>query len=373
MGLLAAGAIAACGGGSAGGDEDPQQILDETFAGAQDVTSGVFQVLLAAGGQAGGEDAQFDLSLGGPFQDQGEGQLPAFDLSFDVNLQSAAQDAEFAGAATSTGSAGFLTFMGTTYEVDREIFDGFKQGFEQAGGAGADGTDADAAAQLQEPGIDPSGWLTNLQNEGNEDIEGTETIHISGDANVSQIVEDIQSAANSVGNQGEAIPTDELGQVEDAITEARIDVFTGADDKILRRLALTFAIDLPEEAGGGGNASIDFSVTLSQLNEEQTIDAPTDAQPLSELLSQFGLLGLGIGDLGPLGDLGIAEQLGHTDPTLVPDDSTAPVIPEVPEDIPEIDPSSVPELPEGAQEYLDCIAAAESATDLEDCAVLVPS
>ena len=218
LALLAAGLIAACGGdGGTGGDEDPQTVLDETFAGGKDITSGVFELILAAVGQAGGEDAKLDLSFGGPFQDQGEGQLPAFDLSFDLKLESAAQDAEFAGAATSTGSTGFLTFMGTTYEVDGEIFDSFKQGFEQSSGAGAEGADADADAdaQFQALGIDPSGWLTNLQNEGTEDVEGTETIHISGDANLPQIVEDIQSAASTVGDQVPAVPTDQLGLIED--------------------------------------------------------------------------------------------------------------------------------------------------------------
>lgn len=369
LALLAAGLIAACGGdGGTGGDEDPQTVLDETFAGGKDITSGVFELVLAAVGQAGGEDAKFDLSFGGPFQDQGEGQLPAFDLSFDLKLESAAQDAEFAGAATSTGSTGFLTFMGTTYEVDGEIFDSFKQGFKQSSGAGAEGADADADAQFQALGIDPSGWLTNLQNEGTEDVEGTETIHISGDANLPQIVEDIQSAASTVGDQVPAVPTDQLGLMEDAVTEVKIDVFSGAEDKILRRLAFTFAIDLPEEAGGGGNANFDLSLTLSQLNEEQTIEAPTDAQPLSDLLSQFGLLGLGIGDLGPLGDLDFGP--GTVDPAPV---APAPDIPEIPEDIPEIDPGAVPDLPEGGQEFLDCIAVAQSSTDIEDCASLIPS
>ncbi len=366
--LLAVGLIAACGGSSSGGDEDPQQVLDETFGGDKDVTSGIVELALAASGQASGQDASFDVSFGGPFQEQGEGRLPAFDFSFDLKLESAEQDADFAGAATSTGTAGFLTFMGTTYEVDGEIFDRFKEGFEQ--GAATDGS-SDSAAGLEELGIDPGDWLTNLQNEGTEDVEGTETIHISGDANVPKIVEDVQAAASTVGEQVAPVPTEQLGQVEDAITEAKIDVFTGADDRILRRITFTFAIDLPEEAAGGGNANIDFSVTLSQLNEEQTIQEPADAQPLSELLGQFGLLGLDGSGLGPLGDLGIAPGVDDSAPA-PPESADPPPVPEVPEDLPEIDPGSVPDLPEGAQEYLDCVAAATTPADLEDCAALIP-
>ncbi len=367
-GILAAVVVGACGGSSSGGDEDPQQVLDETFTGTNEVTSGVFELTLGASGQIGGQDGSFDASVGGPFQEQAEGELPAFDLSFDLNLESPQQDAAFAGALTSTGAAGFVTFMGTTYEVDGEIFDALKQGFED-GAATDTGSTEDPAAQLDALGIDPRGWLTNLQNEGNEDVEGTETIHISGEANVPQIVEDIQSAASAAGDQVPAVPTDQLSQIEDSVKEARIDIFTGAEDKILRRLAFTFEIDVPEDAAdGGGNASIDFSVTLSQLNEEQTIEAPTGALPLSELLGQFGLLGLG--DLGALGDLGIGAASGDSAPS---DSSPAPAIPEITEDIPEIDPGAVPDLPEEAQQYLACINAAQSPADLEDCAPLIPS
>ena len=91
--LLAAVLIAACGG-SSGGDEDPQQVLDETFAGgeAKDVNSGVVEFILDASGQSAGEDASFNVSFGGPFQDSGDGQLPGFDFSFDLAVNSPDQD-----------------------------------------------------------------------------------------------------------------------------------------------------------------------------------------------------------------------------------------------------------------------------------------
>lgn len=349
-GLLAVGVLAACGGGGAGGDEDPQQVLDETFSGDKDVTSGVIDFFLNAGGQSNGQDASFDVSFGGPFQDMGEGQLPAFDFSFEFTVESPDQNASFDGAATSTGDRGFLTFMGTTYEVDSEILDSFTQGFEDAQAqSGSEGS----ADDLQALGIDPRGWLTNLTNEGTEDVEGAETIHISGEANVPQIVEDLTSAAEQAGNQVPApLPTDQLSQIQDAIQEARIDVFTGVDDRILRRLALTFAIDVPEGVdSGGGNLDGEFSVTLSQLNEEQTIEAPADAQPLSDLLGQLGIPA-GPGGIPGLGDLGVGG--GSAPPP--------PDAPQVPEDIPDA------AIPEDSQAYLDCIAGATSPSEIQDCA-----
>ena len=48
----------------------------------------------------------------------------------------------------------------------------------------------DASSIFERFGVDPQTWLTNLSNEGDEDVEGTETIHIHGDADVEQIFSD---------------------------------------------------------------------------------------------------------------------------------------------------------------------------------------
>ena len=55
---------------------------------------------------------------------------------------------------------------------------------------------------LQRLNIDPSKWLTDLKNEGTEDVEGTNTIHISGKANVPQIVDDLKTIAQTCRQRG---------------------------------------------------------------------------------------------------------------------------------------------------------------------------
>ena len=53
------------------------------------------------------------------------------------------------------------------------------------------------------------------------------------------------------------------------------------------------------------SVNVDFSVTLSDVNQTQTITAPSGAKPLSGLLSQLGISGL-----GPLGSLGAGKTSG---------------------------------------------------------------
>ena len=62
----------------------------------------------------------------------------------------------------------------------------------------ASGDRAGRAATPSACDIDLESWLTNLTNEGTEDVGGTETIHIRGDADVEQILTDIGELASSI-------------------------------------------------------------------------------------------------------------------------------------------------------------------------------
>ena len=287
--LLAAGLVAGCGGG--GGDEDPQQVLDETFNNDESVDSGVFDLSLSA--SAEGEDGgSIDASLGGPFQgdpDQ-EGEFPQFDLTASVDAEGQGQSIAFEGGLIATSDRAFVSYQDTTYEVPQPFFDQLKQASAQAQKqAQAGNQEQETGAILDQLGIDPSTWLTNLENEGDEDVEGTETIHIHGDANVPDILEDLQSAAQRTGQSAD-LPPEAVQQVEDSVDGASIDVYSGKGDRILRRLDLNLALTAPEGAASTvDNVDLELSITLSDVNAEQTIEAPSDAQPFSALEQELGL------------------------------------------------------------------------------------
>jgi hypothetical protein len=130
-----------------------------------------------------------------------------------------------------------------------------------------------------------------VENEGDEEVEGTDTTRIHGDANVAAVLEDFQSAAERTGaGTTPQIDPDEIAEVEDAIDEASIDVYSGVDDRILRRLDFNLGITPPEDdASGVDSADVGFSLTFSDVNQDQTIEAPSDAQPFSQLEQDVGL------------------------------------------------------------------------------------
>jgi len=309
--VLGAGVVSGCGGN--GGDEDPQQVLDETFSNDETVNSGVLDVSLSASAE-GEEGGSIDASLSGPFQgdEQEEGEFPQFDLTVDASGEGEGQEFDFEGGLIATSDEAFVSYQDNTYEVPSAFFNQIKEASEQAQRqAQQEGGDEDAGAVFEQLGIDPSGWLTNLENEGDEDVEGTETIRIHGDADVQAILDDLQSASERAG--GEAIDADEVAEVEESVDEASIDVYSGKDDRILRRLDLNLALTPPEDSDATvDNVDIEFSLTLSDVNAEQTIEAPSDAQPFSGLEQALGLPpGILEGALsGELGDGALGGSLG---------------------------------------------------------------
>ncbi|MEK6272268.1 MAG: hypothetical protein AABM42_06430 [Actinomycetota bacterium] len=290
--------MAGCGGDGGGGGEDPNEVLDQTFNNPEQISSGVLSISLD-GSAEGDQSGNLTATIEGPFQ-SGKGDPAAFpqlDLTAQISASGAGQSFDFDGGLITTEDNAFVEYQGQAYEVGSSLFQQFTTAYEQSVRQAQTQQDNQNASSIFERlGVDPQTWLTNLSNEGDEDVEGTETIHIHGDADVEQIVSDIAKIAQRTpGGVAQALDPAQLDQVKSAIQEASLDVYSGKDDHILRRLSLSLTIEPPASAGGSSvtSVNVDLSVTLSDVNETQTISAPSSAKPISGLLSQFGLSGLG--------------------------------------------------------------------------------
>jgi hypothetical protein len=344
LAAIAALGIAACGGDS-GGDEDPQQLLEATFNNDEKVESGVFDLSLDVTAEGGDDSGDLTASLGGPFQSGGDGTFPSFDIEGEVDLNSAAQDFSGSAGLTSTGDQAFINFQDSEYEVPAELFSQFSASFLQA----QEQTQSeDGGSSLSSLGIDPTNWLTDLENDGDSDVEGTETIHISGTADVPKLVEDIKQVAEKVPQAAGQVTAADLSQLDELtgiVESADFDIYTGADDDLLRKIEANLNLNPPDAGGAPESVDITFALTLSELNEAQEIAAPSGAKPLADLLGQFGLDENSLDQVeGALDGAGSAPQAGGS--------PTAPS--------------------NGAsQEYLDCLAKAEGAAALQECSALL--
>lgn len=354
LALTASVAIAACGGDD-GGDEDPTEVLEATFSTEQEpVESGVFDVSVDLAAEGGDNDGSFAASFGGPFQGGGDG-VPSFDVDAEIDLDSAVQDISGTGGLTSTGDAAFITFMEENYEVPAEAFTQFATTYTRLQ-AQTEAENAEANGNLlSRIGVDPTNWLTNTSNEGDEDVEGTETVHISGEADVPKLVEDIQTIAENAPQAAEQVSPAELGQLDqlgDIIDSAEFDIYSGKDDNVLRKFEASVDLTPPDDSGEGtpDDVTLDFTITLSELNEPQEISAPSNPQPLQGLFDQLGVDPSALGQLG--GALGGGASGGGA--ALPPAGGS-------------------PQAPSGSSTdaYLQCLQEAQGAEALAECEALL--
>jgi hypothetical protein len=296
-------AVAGCGGSSSN-SEDPQQVLHETFNNPTKVTSGNLDISLSGSAQ-GAQSGNLSATITGPFQADPNDptSFPQLDLTAKINASGAGQSLSFDGSLIATKDNAYVVYQDQPYEVGTTLFKQFTKAYAQSA-AQQQGQNQSAGSVLQQFGIDPSKWLTNVTNEGETDVGGTTTIHVHGDANVPQIASDFGKIAQQApGGATQSLSPNQINQLKSAIKDATVDVYSGKDDKLLRKLALSLTIAPPASAGAPvSSVNVDFSVSLSDVNQTQTISAPSNAKPISGLLQK-----LGVGGLGPLGALGGAS------------------------------------------------------------------
>ncbi|MDQ6751181.1 MAG: hypothetical protein M3Z33_10560 [Actinomycetota bacterium] len=347
MCTIAALALSGCGGGT---KEDPAKVLDQTFSGKRTVRSGKVKVRVAVDAKGlSGVNGPVTITLTGPFERPAR-QLPKFDL--DTTLTAGGRT--LAVGAVSTGDKGFIKFQGSAYAVPDTIFAGFKQGFEQA--------------RSTSPGIDPRKWMRHPSVEGDEEVAGEATTHVSSDIDVPKLLDDrarILQKANQLGvARNRQVSTNltaaQKKAVVDTIEHPRFDVYSGKHDRILRKLTVAFAFNVPakqqQRANGLKSGRVTVDVELADVNRPEPTRAPTKLKPFSELRSALSILA----GLPGLGLLVSPSQVSSTAPGPGPAAAT--------------NPSGAAGGSGSVQAYAQCVTAAGGDPSKEQaCAGLLPS
>ena len=272
------------------------------------VTSGDLSLTasVSAEGEQGGS---FEASLSGPFQ--GDARTRPRSRSSTgrspLRVEGAGQSVDFDGGLVVTDDNAYVEYNDQAYEVGSDAFAQLREQFEAQAEA-ATGTDAQGtfqeqcASAIEQAGGDPAAcdidlasWLTNLTNEGTEDVGGTETVHISRrrrrrhDPHRHRRARILDSGRRRAGLRPVAAEPG-LGRGHRRL-----------DRRLLRRRrqrpaqARRQPRDRPlgDRAGGRG---ADRRTSRSRSRSRSTASTrsrrsrlPTDAKPISELLSDVGL------------------------------------------------------------------------------------
>ncbi|HTX31211.1 MAG TPA: hypothetical protein VMD09_07485 [Solirubrobacteraceae bacterium] len=282
--------LAACGGGS---NDQATTLLHQTFTGNHRINSGIVGLSLAV--TPSGSSAlkgPISLSLGGPFQSLGSGKLPQSDFTLTLGTSGG----NVSVGILSTGSQGYVSFEGQSYQLPPATFQRLESSFAQLGSSPGSKSGSGVLARL---GIQPQHWLVNPQVVGNEALDGTNTTHIRAGINVPALLQDLNtflSRASSVGASTAKLPTQispaTRSQIASEIHNPSIDVWTGTGDKTLRRLDLSLKLDTTGETSAllGPSAALRLTMEYANLNQAQSITAPKTVLPYSQFQDKLKVL-----------------------------------------------------------------------------------
>ena len=289
--VLAALTLAACGSAGSSSGGDAATLLKQTFTDPHKISSGDLNFAITVDPSGSSSlSGPIKLSFGGPFQGASGGKLA--ESNFTINVSALGKSGSL--GILSTGSTGYVTLQGTSYQLPKATFKKLESSLSQLGSTGSGGS----SGSLSKLGIKPLDWLRDPKVVGTESVGGTDTTHITASINVPAFLNDLSTflqKASTVGVSGVGAASKGLSpsvrnQIAAAVRNPRFDVWTGNSDKTLRRL--TLALTLPvtgttsTQLGGLRSADIGMSMQYADVNQPQTITAPKTVRPYSEFTTK---------------------------------------------------------------------------------------
>ena len=287
------------------GGLNANQAFAAAFSGSGALDSGKVDARLSFS-QVGGTSRSLGLSVQGAFQGRGTDKTPLFDVR--VKVHGAGVNAS--AGAVSVGDRAFLTQGGTAYRVPPALWQQLQDARGQIATYAAKGTAAPTPGLL---GVNPSAWLTNVKDEGDAQVDGVTTKHVSASVDAVKLFRDVAPLARQ-GGANVNLPEGFDSQIAKIVKKADVDIFVGQEDRILRRLKVALELNLSAVGGSqAGRARINLDLNLTDVNKPQDITAPKKVSPGAPSgggVISSGVLGVGVLAVDPPPGLAAARKAG---------------------------------------------------------------
>lgn len=284
--LFATFALASCGGGD--DTENVQELLDKAFSSSMDSADLRIDASVQLQGSPGLE-RPLRLSATGPFRTN-TGKLPSADIELRIGTDGGGQTVTT--GFLSTGDRAFLRFQDVYYEQPADEVRRANRAIRDNQGR---------RGSLRGLGLDPRSWLAEATDEGEEEIGGVATRHVSGTLDVEAVMRNLnefvrRSGAALGGATGQPPPEplsdEDIARVGEVVRDPIFHVYVGEEDDIIRRVSGRIEFEVPaasrEELGGLESGSIEFEVEFTDVNGDQRIEPPANARPISDLTQSLG-------------------------------------------------------------------------------------
>ncbi len=261
--VAAALTLVGCGGSDRDLTENrtPDQILTD----AQGASAGQTQFRFTVSGSGKGSVApgprtpsMVVQTLAGGIEASGQGMVNDRDAAVDFDAK-LAQLPSVQGNVTKVDGRVFVGLLGTDYRVDVP----------------------EEQVRVARPGLIPSGllmWITSPRLEGREEIDGVETVHMTGEVDLDVVSRDTLYALARLPNS--TVTPDEIRrsipEVRRALTERSVEMWIGTTDLLPRRVLVNLRFDgrvtaVPELSKG----EFQFDVRFTSFGEAVTIVEPS--------------------------------------------------------------------------------------------------
>ena len=270
LAALAAAALlaSACGGGGT----DAEDVLAETADNLEEIKSGDLSMRLVVTPKGEGAEP-FGFELRGPFS-LTAGEIPEARIAY-TQIRGSERGAVM---VISTGGKAYVEVAGQTYELPPE----------EARQLRVAGEELREGEGLGELGLDD--WIEDPKLSDGGTVGGAETDRIDADVNVAAAAHDLVALGRGLapGSLGRLSDADEQ-TLERATRSAKLQVFSGDEDRLLRRLVIDIDLgfDVPSELRAAlGNlvgAQIEFELSVADPNEPVTVQKPENVLPHTEL------------------------------------------------------------------------------------------
>jgi hypothetical protein len=249
LGLLVATLAAGCGGGHAHG------VLSDTAKNLGKIHSGDITLRLVVSPRHGTK-GRIGFELRGPFALR-PGQLPVAKVAYTQIAGAHEATATF----ISTGTRAWAEVNGSVRELPPASTDVIRQA--AAGGSGGIGN------------LDIASWVKDPQVKAEGDLD-----HVTATLDVVNAANGLLALLRGLGKQTPTIQGAEGDRLQQAVTSSSFDVWTGKNDRLLRRLLLKadLGLSVPAELrrvlGSVVGAKVDFELAIAHPNQPVSVAPP---------------------------------------------------------------------------------------------------
>lgn len=270
LGGLAA-ALFALGG--CGGDDAAREAVSQTSANLARIRSGELDSRLLIAATGGDQNGAVGFAVKGPFALPAEPGLPTARVAYTQ----IAGPRQATTTLVATGRKAFVEVDGALYRLPPKEEDRLQLGGDVRAATGG--------------GLSVERWLRDPELADGPSVAGAPTDRITGELDVPAAVNDLLGLADRAGAEAAGIEPLRGARAEDlekSVRSGKVELLTGAEDRLLRRLSVDLELDAPRVEGGTSlpeldSVKIDFDMALSRPNAPVRVAAPSGARSFDEL------------------------------------------------------------------------------------------